>query len=181
MPLEQGINALGPGNARLMVNTTRTGTAAKAGHDLLIEVTSWSGTLELDQARASVTLSADGGSLRVIEGRGGMKSLDEDDKANIRQTIDDDVLRRTAIEFHSTAVRPEGDLLRVDGQLELAGASHPVSFELTLTPPGRLTGSARIKQTDWGIKPYSALFGALKVVDEVEVSIDADLIAAAGN
>ena len=30
-----------------------------------------------------------------------------------------------------------------------------------------------VKQTDWGIKPYSALFGALKVADEVEVAIDA--------
>jgi hypothetical protein len=32
-----------------------------------------------------------------------------------------------------------------------------------------------IKQTDWGMKPYSTLFGALKVVDEVEVSLDARL------
>jgi len=30
-----------------------------------------------------------------------------------------------------------------------------------------------VKQTDWGIAPYSALFGALQVADEVEVVIDA--------
>ena len=38
-----------------------------------------------------------------------------------------------------------------------------------------LTGSAAVKQTDWRIKPYSALFGTLKVADVVEVSIDATL------
>ena len=38
-----------------------------------------------------------------------------------------------------------------------------------------VAGSARIKQTDWGIKPFSALFGTLKVADEVEVGIDAKL------
>ena len=38
---------------------------------------------------------------------------------------------------------------------------------------GRLTGEATVKQTDFGIKPYSALFGTLKVADEVEIEIDA--------
>jgi hypothetical protein len=32
-----------------------------------------------------------------------------------------------------------------------------------------------VRQSDWGIKPYSALFGALKVRDEVEVSLDGTL------
>ena len=39
----------------------------------------------------------------------------------------------------------------------------------------RLTGAVSLKQSDWGIKPYSALFGTLKVVDEVQVAIDAAL------
>jgi hypothetical protein len=34
-----------------------------------------------------------------------------------------------------------------------------------------------LKQSDWGIKPYSTLFGALKVVDEVEVALEASLPA----
>jgi polyisoprenoid-binding protein YceI len=40
---------------------------------------------------------------------------------------------------------------------------------------GELACSAVIKQSDWGMKPYSALFGTLKVVDEVEVAIAARL------
>jgi hypothetical protein len=38
---------------------------------------------------------------------------------------------------------------------------------------GSLTGTAVVKQSDWGMKPYSTLFGTLKVVDEVEVAIEA--------
>jgi hypothetical protein len=32
-----------------------------------------------------------------------------------------------------------------------------------------------VKQTAFGMKPYSALFGALKVADEVTIAIDAKL------
>ena len=37
-----------------------------------------------------------------------MKALDEDDKANIHQTIDDEVLQRRDIAFRSTAVDGAG-------------------------------------------------------------------------
>ena len=96
--------AFGPENARLTVRTGRSGAAAKAGHDLLIEVTAWSGTLDPDGDPA-VTLSADPRSLRVLEGTGGMQALDDDDRAGIEQTIDDEVLKGAAIEFRSTQLR----------------------------------------------------------------------------
>jgi polyisoprenoid-binding protein YceI len=65
----------------------------------------------------------------------------------------------------------------VTGELELAGASHPIAFDLQLANDGRLTGRASVKQSDWGMKPYSVLFGTLKVADEVQVTIDAQLPA----
>ena len=34
-----------------------------------------------------------------------MKALDEDDRANIRQTIDDEILKRADIQFRSTRRR----------------------------------------------------------------------------
>jgi polyisoprenoid-binding protein YceI len=40
---------------------------------------------------------------------------------------------------------------------------------------GKLTGSTVLKQSDWGIKQYSILFGTIKVADEVKVTIAADL------
>ena len=73
MPIEAGTHRLGPHNATLTVETKRKGAAAKAGHDLVIEVTSWEA--ELDVAKdPAITLTADGGSLRVREGSGGVLS-----------------------------------------------------------------------------------------------------------
>ena len=160
------------------MRTGRTGAAAKAGHDLLLHVTAWQATLEVgdDPAQTSIALDADASSLRVVEGTGGMQALGDDDKANIQETIDEEVLKRQDIAFRSTAVRNgDGGRLGVEGELTLAGATRPIAFELTVGADGALSGSAVIKQTDWGITPYSTLFGALKVADAVEVAIEARL------
>ena len=179
MPITAGSYKLGPDNATLSVRTRKAGAASKAGHNLLIEVTAWSATLELgqDPAQTQIALSADSGSLKVLEGTGGISSLGEDDKSGIKQTIDGEVLKGTPIEFRSSAVEVSGggEQLHVEGELELAGKRHPIAFELSAGADGRLTGTATVKQTDWGIKPYSALFGTLKVVDEVTVEVAAEL------
>ena len=103
-----------------------------------------------------------------------MMELGDDDKANILQTIDDEVLHRHDIEFRSTAVSADGERYAISGELTLGGQTHPLDFELEAPAGGGLTASAVLKQTDWGIKPYTALFGALKVADEVTVSFDGD-------
>jgi polyisoprenoid-binding protein YceI len=173
-----GTYTLNSANGTLSVRTERGGAAARAGHDLLIEVGTWEGVLQLaeDLAASSVTLTADATSMRVLEGTGGMSKLDDDDKDGINKTIHEDVLKGTTVAFESSRVTAEGDRLAVDGELELLGRRQPLSFTITLDGD-HLTGSATVKQTDWGIKPYSALFGTLKVADEVVVAIDARLSA----
>ena len=178
MAIPAGTHTLGPDNARLTVRTVKAGAAAKAGHNLLIEVCSWQATLlgpGDGPAEAAITLTADSRSLKVLEGSGGLKTLSEEDKQNIAQTIDEEVLNGCAIEFRSSRIEPDGDGVRVDGELELAGRRGPVSFTLTLDDEGRLSGSAAVRQTDFGMKPYTALFGTLKVGDEVQVEVDATL------
>jgi polyisoprenoid-binding protein YceI len=164
------MRTLGPQDATLTVRTKRTGAAAKAGHDLVIEVTSWEATLD----DSSLALTADPRSLKVREGTGGIQALHDDDRANIEQTIDDEVLRGAAIAFRSSSVEAAGEHLSVRGELELGGRSRPLAFDLLAGEDGRLAGRAVVRQSDWGIKPYSALFGTLKVADEVEVVIDAN-------
>lgn len=175
MSLSGGTHAFGPGNATLTVRTKKSGAAAKAAHDLVLEVASWQGTLEL-APQTRISLTADPRSLRVREGIGGMMALGDDDRAGIEQTIDEEVLKGSAITFGSSDVQasPDGTRLSVSGELELAGARHPIAFELAVED-SRLTGTATVKQSDWGMKPYSALFGTLKVLDEVQVGIDAAL------
>ena len=172
MPLSPGAHTFGPENGTLSVRTGRTGAAAKAGHDLVIDVTAWHATLEVGEAQTSLVLDADATSLRVREGTGGMQALDDGDKASIEQTIGDEVLKGQGIAFRSTAVETgaDGGRISVQGELTLLGNTRPIAFDLTIAADGTLSGSAVVKQTDWGITPYSTLFGALKVADEVEVS-----------
>lgn len=173
MAIEAGTYKFGPDNATLAVHTTRAGAAAKAGHDLVIDVTSWEATLEVDDT-ATLQLSADSTSLHVREGKGGAKKLDEGDKEDILKTIDKDILKKQDITFTSTSCERTNGGLTVSGDLEIVGTTNPVSFELSESD-GTLTGSATLKQSDWGIKPYSALFGALKVNDEVQVVVEGEL------
>jgi polyisoprenoid-binding protein YceI len=166
MAIQPGTYELGPQDGKLMVRTGKGGAASKAGHNLVIEVERWGATAQL---AADVAKS-------VLEGTGGVKSLDAGDKDGIAQTINQEVLKGTPISFKSTSVRPDGDdRLHVTGDLELANGVNLIAFDLIVADEGRVAGTATVKQTEWGMKPYSALFGTLKVTNEVGVEIDAKL------
>ncbi len=159
---------LSPDNATLSVHTKRGGAAAKAGHDLELHVTSWEATLDLDAGSAE--LAADATSLRVHKGTGGMQTLGDEDKDNISKTIDDEVLKKQNITFRSTSISGDDGHYRVDGELTLAGRTEPLSFDLTVDD-GAVSATATVTQTRFGMKPFSALFGTLKVLDDVEVHL----------
>jgi polyisoprenoid-binding protein YceI len=176
--LQAGRYVLGPEDGTLAVRTKRTGAAAKAGHNLLLHVTAWEARLVISTGAAgsSLELDVDSSSLRVREGTGGMQALGDDDKANINQTIDDEVLKRQDITFRSTAMEPAGDGgFTVQGDLTLRGTTRPLAFAVAVDGDDALSATAVVKQSSWGMKPYSTLFGALKVVDEVEVAIEVHL------
>jgi hypothetical protein len=164
-------SVLGPDNATLEVRTGKAGAAAKAGHNLRMEVTRWSATLDLEAPL--LELSADTTSFRVIEGTGGVLPLGDEEKAAIPQTIDEEVLKGTPIEFRSTRIQANGASAEVEGDLELNHQRHKLRFQLTIGDDGHIVGTAKFRQSDWGMKPYSALFGTLKVADEVEIAVDA--------
>jgi hypothetical protein len=63
----------------------------------------------------------------------------------------------------------------VRGELELAGTKRPASFELNAASDGRVHGTLPVTQSDWVIKPYRGMMGALKVRDTVEVVLDVSL------
>jgi hypothetical protein len=174
--IPEGTHELGPDNARLTVHTRKAGAAAVAGHNLLIEVGGWSAALTVGP-NPSLKLTADSRSFKVLDGTGGIQSLGEDDMANISQTINDEVLKGGVIEFTSGTVRDSGDRLHIDGELNLLGKTRPLAFDVAVSDDGVLTGEATFKQTDWGMKPYSALFGTLKVGDELKVAVDGRLPA----
>lgn len=184
MAIADGKYPLGPQSGRLLVKTARTGMGAIAGHDLTIEVTRWHGTASVnaaDPSASSVEVTAEVASFEVREGTGGVKPLTNADRADIKRTLMDKILeagRYPEISFASTGVSGGEDALRIDGSLTIKGVPRPVIVRGRLSGD-RAQGSAVVTQSQWGIKPYSAFFGALKLRDEVEVEFD--LTLAPGN
>ena len=178
MALSTGAQTLGPHNAKLQVLTYREGVAAKVGHDLVLDVTRWEAKVDL-AADPAVELSADPRSLEVREGRRGVKPLTDKDRAEIRRNIDDKILHGEPIGFRSSAVRVDeaAGRLAVDGELTIAGSTRPISVQLESDEDGRVSGTIALVQSDWGIKPYRGLMGALKVRDELELVLEARLSA----
>lgn len=179
MALAPGRHTLGPDSGSLRVKTYREGLAAKVGHDLVIEASRWEATVESgpDPGDLTVELRVDSDSLHVLTGERGVKPLTDKDRDEIRKNIDSKVLHGRPISFRSTTVRPldsDGGLL-VDGDLTIDGTVRPVSARLELQADGHLSGTIPLVQSQWGVKPYRGLMGALKVRDDVEVVIDARL------
>jgi hypothetical protein len=177
VPFRAGRHKVGRDDGTLQVRTYREGFAQKVGHDLIIDVGQWEATAEIreDGTLSAVRLDADPGSLQVHDGLHGIKPLTEKDRGDIRKTIDEKILGGRPIVFRSTAVEPGNGALTVRGELELAGTRRPASFELTEATDGHLRGTLPVTQSDWGIKPYRGMMGALKVRDTIEVILDVPL------
>jgi polyisoprenoid-binding protein YceI len=174
---------LGPQKGRLLIKTGRSGLGRRAGHDLTIEATRWSGTLTLagdatrvadataDGSSVRVTVAVDG--LTVREGTGGLKPLTDQDRLKIAEDMRDvlEADRYPDITFVSTRVHPTATGATVEGELTVRDRSEPLQIELR-AENDRILGAATVKQTLWGIKPYSAFMGALKLADDVGVEFD---------
>ncbi len=103
----------GPDSHELTVHTKRGGAAAKAGHDLTILVESWNATYD----DGELVFEADSSSFRVVEGSGGAFSLGDDEKAGIKQTIDEEILKGSPITYRG-------------GELTLNGSAAPGRVQL---------------------------------------------------
>jgi polyisoprenoid-binding protein YceI len=180
MAIHAGRHSLGTDRGRIRLMTLRDGLAAQAGHDLTLEPTRWSGELVVDDdlTPESLEVRIDLGSLVVREGTGGLKPLTDRDKREIavtaRKVLAAD--RHPEAGFTATAFEPaQGGDGVVTGTLALAGRSRPVRLKVSHASPGEYRATTTIVQSDFGIKPYSAFLGSLKVRDRVEIRVELSL------
>jgi len=161
-------------NADCFVYTFKEGLLAAAGHDVKLRVTDFE--VVADRSGVRGTFSAN--SLEVVcamsKGEENHGALSDSDKATIRGYVDDDILESAehpTITWTTTRMRRDGEgRIRVQGELTLHGRKKPV--KATVEEIGdRLVARARIRQPDFGIKPFSALMGALKIKPVVEVEL----------
>jgi hypothetical protein len=177
---------LGPDTGRVVIKTGRAGLAAKAGHDLTIEVTRWSARAAVPaesnggESAATVSAELDLGSLEVREGTGGAMPLTDRDRREIKKQMGK-ILGSGTATFASSRIIPSGTGGAIEGTVTLNGTAQPARLQLTDSGSGRYRGSATLAQTGFGIKPYTGFFGALKLKDEVVVEFELDLSAAQGS
>lgn len=176
MNVKPGIYNLGPSDGTVQVKTGRQGLASNMGHDLTLEASNWKATLTVDDdpSRSEVSATIEPRSLAVTAATGGAKGVSEKDKKDIVKNIAG-LLGNGSITFTSTSVEVQDGTVKAAGDLSIAGQSRPVTLDLTETSDGRLTGSMTVVQSQFGIKPFSAMMGALKVKDEVEINLDVAL------
>lgn len=170
---------LGPDDGTLELHTGVEGKAARLGHALVLGVPDWSAQAQLvDGVPTSARLRAGLPSLEIVRATGGAKPLSDRD----RRTIRDNALGALKADTHGDVVFVAGAArevpggLSVDGELAIAGRTQPVTVEVKVaqTPTGWLLAArTTVRQTDFGVVPYSAMLGALRLQDAVEVSFEA--------
>lgn len=171
----------GPGNGRVLFKTGRTGAAAKMGHDLTLEVTQWSAEVTVPDesgggvGAATVSAELDLNSLEVRDGSGGAKPLSDKDRRDIEKSAKKHLAKVGKAAFTSSKVTPAKTGGAVDGTLTLNGKSQPVRIQVSSADGGKVTGTTTVRQSDFGITPFSAFLGALKLADEVGLEFEINL------
>lgn len=163
---------IGPEHGRLLIRTGRSGLGRRAGHDLTLEATRWRATVTDAGTASSAEVVVEVAGIEVREGTGGVLPLSDQDRTeiarNLRKVLRAD--RYPEIVYRAAAI---GDH-ELTGELTVMGRAEPLAVNADLTGD-RVTGSTVVKQTRWGIKPFSAFFGALKLADDVRVEFDLTL------
>ncbi len=180
MAVEAGRHQFGSGQGKIVLLTARDGLAKQVGHDLTIEVGRWSAELEVadDLTAADLLVRADLNSLVVREGTGGVKPLTDRDRREIAVTARKvmSVDRHPEATFSAAGLKPDQDGDgTVAGTLTIAGVSRPLTLDVTRAGQDSYHATASVRQSDFGIKPYTAFLGALKVSDAVGIAIDVEL------
>jgi len=180
MAVVAGRHRLGPDRGRILLCTFRDGLAAQAGHDLTIEATRWSGELGVNDelSPAGLEVRVDLGALVVREGTGGVKPLTDRDRREIAVTMRK-VLgagQHPEAVFAADKFRPDADGGgEISGTLTLRGQARPLRLQVKQTGTGRYHAKTQVVQSNYGIKPYTAFLGALRVRDAVDVAVELDL------
>lgn len=165
-------------NAECFVFTFKEGLLSPVAHDLRLRVGHFS--IEVDEAAQTVVASFDTNSLSVDtpmkDGAENPSALSASDKQKIAGQIRDDVLhsaRHPQVVFRGRvlAARSDGghDL---QGELTLHGVTRPLVAH-TRAVAGRQQLELTLHQPDFGVTPYRAMLGTLKIRPDVTVRINA--------
>jgi len=159
-------------NSVMTVRVYKSGLLSALGHNHEISAPIAGGTV--DVTARQVELHAKASALQVRDPEASAK-----DRGEIQSTmVGPDVLdagHHPDIAFKSTGAEPMGTgSWKVHGTLTLRGQTRDVTLDVR-EANGHYVGTARLKQTDLGIKPVKVAGGTIRVKDEIQIEFDIQL------
>jgi hypothetical protein len=159
--------------ASVQVFTFKRGLLSAIAHDLRLccerfEVTEESGRVRARFEPRSLRVEGVMQNARLDE-----TALSPDQKREIFETIQGTILdtaRHPEIVLEGD-LKERGSRLEVDGTLTLRGVSRPIHV-VGERSQERVRGEVELVPSQWGIKPYAALLGAIRLEDRVVVRFD---------
>ena len=156
-----------PERSTMTVKVAKSGLFSAFGHDHEIRAPIASGSIVTSIA-PSVELTVDARHMQVLD-----PDLAADKRAEVQTTMHSNAVldseRFPQIRFVSRKIEPAGaSRYRVSGELTLHGVTRPVVVRVEQSA-GRYTGSATVKQSEFGMKPVTVAGGTVKVKDAVEI------------
>jgi polyisoprenoid-binding protein YceI len=165
--------------SRVTATLTQEGFIARRYPTHRVEVKNFSGKIEVserDVTQIAVEVEAETKSLTNAD-----EDMSEFERREFHNVLNNLVLESDKfpkIKFVSVSApdaRKSGETraFTLNGDLTLRDATKRVSFPVTVTISKdqlRATGDAELKQTDFGITPYSGKLGMIKIGDEVKIN-----------
>ena len=146
-----------------------------------VEVKNFDGRIEVsqkDETQIAVEVEAEAKSLTNAD-----EGMTDFERREFHNVLNNDVLESgkfPTIKFVSTSISDasksgEARKFTLNGDLTLRDATKPVSFPVTVMISKdrlRATGEAELKQSDFGIKPYSGKLGLIKIGDVIKIKFE---------
>jgi len=156
--------------SKITVHVGKRGIFAFAAdnHEIVAPIASGS----FDPATLGVEFTIATRAMRVVD-----SGMNPDRRAQVQSNMSGPQVLDTAtypeIVFHSTLTRVVSDKhLIVVGDLTLHGATRAVTVDVTKLDRGHFSGSATIRQTDFGIRPIRIAGGTVQVRDDLAIDFD---------
>jgi hypothetical protein len=162
-------NAANSQQSGVTIHVFKAGLFSMAAHNHVVVAPIGGASIDPEGLHAEVSFAAKD-----------MKVTDPDESEKNRAELQSTMLgpkvldaeKYPEIRFRSSRIEQSSPQhYRVTGMLELHGSRRELSFEVTGTPE-HYHGAARLKQSDFGIKPISLFGGSVKVKDELDLELD---------
>ena len=160
--------------------------ASAASHDHAIQAVGWSGKATWDHedySSCDISITVPVNNLQVdkpevrklanIEGTIS-ESMRMDVKKHMLSDVQLDAEKYPTISFKSSSCEGSDGKATLKGNFTLHGVTNPIEVSVKVSSENglRLQGSFPVKGTDYGIQPYSAMFGAVGNKDGLNITLD---------